>query len=54
MKEKRPEKKKFQMNWKILIKLKDFFEKGKKPVTYNIEKESGCELRVTRFTDEED
>jgi len=52
MKGKRPEKKRFQMNWKIQIKLRDFFEIGMKPVTYNIEKGRGCELIVTNLTDE--
>jgi len=52
MKGKRPEKKRFQMNWKIPIKLRDFFEIGMKPFTYNIEKGRGCELIATNLTDE--
>lgn len=40
---KRPEKKRFQMNWKILNS-KGFFERDKKATTYNIKKEDHCEM----------
>jgi hypothetical protein len=46
MKERKPEKKKSQMNLKTQIKLRDFFEKKNQRVTYNIEKAKGIPMKI--------